>query len=74
MKKPRKYAATYADDGEMRLALLGPAIFSAVHEHLENFLRGALKYGHAYKTPDEALEACRDNLLENLPKGFWDVE
>jgi len=33
-------------------------------EFYEHDLRGKLKYGHDFKTPDEALEWVQDNLRE----------
>jgi hypothetical protein len=38
---------------------------------LDEALRGWLKHGHTFATPDAALQACRDHLTEsmNLARG-----
>ena len=38
--------------------------WALVSWEFDQFLRGALKYGHKYKTADAALEAARDKLHE----------
>ena len=38
--------------------------YKAALEDLDNWLRGLVKYGHEYKTVDDAIDACRDKLRE----------
>lgn len=40
--------------------------FLVLWEFLELKLRQYIKYGHSFKTPDEALEQCREDLFELL--------
>ena len=45
-------------------ALRGGELASAIHAFREH-TRSWLKHGHEFKTPDEAIEACR-KLLEDF--------
>jgi hypothetical protein len=46
---------------EHRLAINGLAWYCVVYD-MEQKLRAWLKYGHEFKTADEAIEAMRDEL------------
>ena len=46
----------------------------AVWGFQNEWLRSALKYGHSYKTADEALEAARDALYEELRSHGIDID
>lgn len=39
---------------------------------LDEALRTWLKHGHEFKTADEALQACRDHLMDSLPTARGD--
>ena len=51
------------ENNEFKLAQRGSDYFGVIWDTL-NFIRGCLKYGHQYKTPDEALEETRKQLSE----------
>jgi len=55
---------------EHLLAIHAPQLAGAFCD-LDEALRGWLKHGHTFATPDEALQACRDHLADsiNLARG-----
>ena len=56
---------------EHDMAIHGADYHAAIWE-LDQFLRDALKYGHQYKTADDALEAVRNRLHEELEGVPWE--
>ena len=51
------------EKNEFKLACRGSEYFSTIWSTLQK-IRGYLKYGHNFKTADEALKDIRENLLE----------
>jgi hypothetical protein len=54
------------DNCEFRLASRGMDWALVVHEIVNVRLRAWLKYGHEFKTADEALEAVRDLVFSEI--------
>ena len=50
---------------ELENAIQANAMHCILHE-MDNWLRSKLKYGHEFKTVDEALEACLTELRNQL--------
>jgi hypothetical protein len=50
------------DEREEHSDAVNGTAWKAVAWHLDNLLRGWIKYGHEFKTPDDALQAARDAL------------
>jgi hypothetical protein len=50
---------------ELMLAANAGAVAGVVRD-MDNQLRNLLKYGHAFKTADEALQSVRDFLTETI--------
>ena len=53
------------DKYEMECTMKGSSMCHVLYE-MDMWLRGKLKYGHQFKTADEALEACREALHEEI--------
>ncbi len=56
---------------EFDMARYGADYHAALWE-IDSLLRNALKHGHEYKTADEALEAIRNRLHEELDGIPWE--
>lgn len=54
------------EDNYQHKAALQGADMKLIVYTLDNMLRGYLKYGHDFKTPDEAIATIRDNLNHDL--------
>ena len=51
------------ENNEFKLAQRGSEYYCVIFDTLQH-IRGYLKYGHQFTTPDEALENIREKLLE----------
>lgn len=51
------------EENELKLAQRGRDYFCVIHRTLQE-IRSYLKYGHEFKTADDALEKIREILLE----------
>jgi hypothetical protein len=56
----------FEDSEELDCAMHGSDYKSILFDLQWGFLRNALKYGHTYKTAEEAMEATRDYIHEQL--------
>lgn len=54
------------EETELRQSLNASAWEAMVFELLRHELRNFLKYGHNFKTPDEALEYIRDWIVDDM--------
>jgi len=54
------------EDNYQHKAALQGADMKLIIYTLDNMLRGYLKYGHDFKTADEAIATIRDNLNHDL--------
>lgn len=54
------------EDSEYKRAIFANDIHMQI-DSARNQIRGWLKHGHNFKTPDEALEACREWLIFENP-------
>lgn len=54
------------DEGDKYALLHANDMFCVLWDILETELRNKLKYGHEFKTADEALEWCRSCIVESL--------
>lgn len=61
------------DEFDFKCAVKGAAAVSVIDETL-NQLRQWIKYGHEFKTPDEALEAVREFMRDELSDAADRVE
>ena len=59
------------EDYEFRAAYDGMKWLCALHD-MDEQLRAWLKHGHGFKSADEALQAVRDWLREDVPGAFVD--
>lgn len=60
------------EDAEFHMALHGHEFYAVVSD-MDNWLRSKLKYGHEFKSADEALEEARKelrDLMSGIPMGF----
>lgn len=53
-------------------AVQAPAMASAINEAMEQ-MRAWLKHGHAFESPDKAIEECRDLLMDVAALASGDV-
>ena len=60
------------DQAEHRLAIHAGDMASAICHHMET-TRSWLKHGHSFRTPDEAIEACRALLSDVADVARGDV-
>ncbi len=61
------------DNGDHNICVKAFAMYATLRE-MDEWLRGKIKYGHEYKTIDEALVAVRDELRELLTSNAIDLE
>ena len=61
------------ENNEYQKAINGASWAHVVWELDEAFLRNCLKYGHEYKSADEALEAVRDKLRELMEENDLNI-
>lgn len=57
------------EDNELKLAQRGHDYYCVIWDTLQE-IRGYLKYGHNFKTVDDALEKIRDSLYEAQVEGI----
>jgi hypothetical protein len=56
----------HGDDYTEMMAAIHAMDWKLTVEGIDTWLRNALKYGHDYKTPNEALEAARRHLHDEM--------
>lgn len=54
------------EESEEHLCAVNAFKWKSVVSSLDNYLREQFKYGHSFKTPDEALEKVRQTLFDIL--------
>lgn len=60
------------DNYQFKKATQG-ADLSVIISSLDNVLRGYLKYGHTFKTADEAIQNIRENLIHDMQSYNIDI-